>query len=353
MAWNNYKDFKSWYKDHYGIDYVDGADFTKKEGMSDQEYAAGQELFKGYRAASSYDNLISDSKEYYNNQGNSLLQRYSTVGANLEENKRIAQQNASITYDKLRKYLPTELKAQGYGDHAATESSMLQADSNYMNAMGNIAAEHSKVMADVELEKNDTMSELEKYRRDELTKYSDAKDKALTDAADDALTAYNTKVKEIYETNDSNYSDIISPKLEDYKLLGEWEEAKKYLWSNRSKLNQDDFERERKIIQEKLDILSGKEYFEDYKGRLFKLGEPVVGNVEALNDKLEETGITNENLVNGYTVFAGEDWFAYYDGKWYYTQDDEEELPEEAKKAREKAREKAAEKAVQGMQRIS
>ena len=271
MAWNNERNFKSWYEKHYGSAYVDGTEFERTPEMSDSEWAAGQELFRGYNNALNYDKRATSVNDYYNKQGNSLLQRYSSVGANLGENKRIAQQNASITYDKLRKYLPTELKAQGYGDHAATESSMLQADSNYMNAMGNIAAEHAKIMTDVELEKNDTMSQLEKYRRDEITDIDKAKDDALDDAADNALDAYNTSQKSNYDNAmkkinswtgideeelttyiNENYKDVSETQLKELLL-----EAKDKVRDNKKEKQDYDFERAKEHIKE----MTGTNYY--------------------------------------------------------------------------------------------
>ena len=345
MSWKNDRDFLSWYKRNYNKDY-EGEQF-EQGAVSDEEYKAGLQLYKGYLESSDYDRKLASVDDYYRNTANSLLRNYSLTGSALEENKRTAQQNASITYDKLKKYLPAELKSQGYGNHAATESAMLEAENNYMNAMGNIAAEHSKAMSDVELDKNDALAELEKYKRKEITDINDDKDAALRDAADAALDAYDASVEEKNEEDKTGKSialeSTIIPKLAAYQENEEWEKGLEYLQKYQDYFSPAEYEVQKDIFEENAKeqrIILGKDSFTASNGKKMAIvGTPLANindfYVDEMEDELAQKGFENMNdprIPNGtvcgpYPVGRRDDGSIYYEyivfyaGNWYAAQE--------------------------------
>lgn len=106
--------------------------------------------------------------KFYDDQKDMLLSSYAGTQKKLDDEKKNSQQAASITYDKLKKYLPTQIKAQGLGGLGVSESTMLQAQNNYVNQMGNIGSEYSANTAELESKKTSDLSELEYYRADTL-----------------------------------------------------------------------------------------------------------------------------------------------------------------------------------------
>lgn len=162
------EDFLEWYKTHYGKDY-DGSTLNRSDGMQDQDWEIGNALYgtykdrlareeqynndktlleKGYGDAQSVaDKTYNTQKdslvgEYNKNQAE-LLKNYQSSASSLEKSKNQSLQSASITYDKLKKYLPTQIKAQGLGGLGVSESTMLQAHNNYAAQTGNIKNEYN------------------------------------------------------------------------------------------------------------------------------------------------------------------------------------------------------------------
>ena len=178
--------FLEWWKTHYGTDYDGKSGIVKTEGMTDEDVAIGKSLLNSYNeqqlltqqynenvatetdkynsliessdkaydsqlagAQSEYDTsakLLLDNynknsataKDIYDRNTAELLANYGTAQDALDKSKRQSQQNASITLDKLKKYLPSQIKAQGLGGLGVSESSMLQAYNNYNSEMGSI-----------------------------------------------------------------------------------------------------------------------------------------------------------------------------------------------------------------------
>lgn len=154
--------FEEWWKQHYGTDY-DGTstNITKNEKMTDEDVAIGRQLLNNYLNKKKVESDFDTSQ-------NTLLQKYTAAKSNLNENKRLAQQNASITYDKLKKYLPQQLKAQGLAGLGVSESTLLQAYNTYNNTMGNISGQHSKDVSELERAYGEQSSLLESEKNDKL-----------------------------------------------------------------------------------------------------------------------------------------------------------------------------------------
>lgn len=106
--------------------------------------------------------------KYYDEQAERLVSSYAGAQQLLDDEKKRSQQTASITYDKLKKYLPEQLKAQGLGGLGISETAMLQAQNNYANQMADISAEYGANTSSLETEKANALGELENYRTEKI-----------------------------------------------------------------------------------------------------------------------------------------------------------------------------------------
>ena len=154
-----------WWKIHYGTDYDGKSGITKTDTMTDEDFALGQQLYTNYQNANKINGDFQASSDR-------LLENYSSGKEALGANKRQQEQNASIAYDKLMKYLPTQIKAQGLGGLGVSESSMLQAGNTYANQMGEIGANYANNMTELEKNYATNMAELESQKND-LLYYAD------------------------------------------------------------------------------------------------------------------------------------------------------------------------------------
>ena len=154
-------DLNEWWKVHYGTDYDGKSGVYKTDSMTDEDYAIGQQLYTNYQNANKIQGDFQTSSDR-------LLENYSSGKATLEANKRQQEQNASIAYDKLMKYLPTQIKAQGLGGLGVSESTMLQAGNTYSNRMAEIGANYSNNMTDLEKNYSNELSDLEQKKNDAI-----------------------------------------------------------------------------------------------------------------------------------------------------------------------------------------
>lgn len=173
---------------------------------------------------SMYDQNIKRLEEMYNSELEKLERGYGTAKDSLDVSKKNSQQTASITLDKLKKYLPTQIKAQGLGGLGVSESSMLQAYNNYNNTMGEIEGSYNTNKASLDASFNDSKSSLDTARNtgnsDAYMEYS--KNKANLDSQ------YNSTLSELeraYQDNKANLGisageqsqSIFDKYLADYK----------------------------------------------------------------------------------------------------------------------------------------
>lgn len=180
-------DFLEWYKANYGTDYDPSQGFLRGQGMSDVDWAIGSNLYNSYLTGQNLENSYNSSKsevennyaaqsealkniyeqsvsrldELYQAEIEKLQQNYGMSVESLDTSKRNSQQAASITLDKLKKYLPTQIKAQGLGGLGVSESSMLQAYNNYNNTMGEIEGDYNANRASLDASYNDSKSSLD------------------------------------------------------------------------------------------------------------------------------------------------------------------------------------------------
>lgn len=188
-------DFLKWYKGNYGTDYDKNTGLVRKEGMSDGDWDVGTILhnyyIKNQQNEADRQEKIESINRRYDGMVDTAKAGYQSARQALGENKATAQQNASITYDKLKKYLPMKQQAQGLGG-LGTESSGLQAYNTYMTQMGGIASDYQENMRAIDTEETSSLGELERYRTDSLDEADTLYDnlsRANADSADDEARA--------------------------------------------------------------------------------------------------------------------------------------------------------------------
>lgn len=184
-------DFLEWYKANYGTDYDPSQGFSRGQGMSDVDWAIGNSLYGTYLTGQTLD-------KYYNLGKEQVEQNYGQSIESLDTSRRNSQQAASITLDKLKKYLPAQIKAQGLGGLGVSESSMLQAYTDYNNRMGDIESDYNATKSTLEANRNATLADLESNY---LRETGDLQTGALKDTLDifnQYLTDYKEEQRELY-----------------------------------------------------------------------------------------------------------------------------------------------------------
>lgn len=207
-SYNGTNDFLEMFKENYGYDY-DGSPLTRREGMSDSVWNVLKNLYGYYQQGLNDESQKAADEEnrnsYYDSQLESLLEQYRASQESLDKSKSQAQQAASITLDKLKKYLPAQVKAQGLGGLGVSETSQLQAYNNYANTMGNIESDYQANKTSLDTNKTSATNELEQYRQNALQSIADKYNEA---AASRKELAGSTS-KNIFEgTQADNYETL-------------------------------------------------------------------------------------------------------------------------------------------------
>lgn len=224
-------DFLEWYKANYGQDYDPSTILSRRNGMSDVDWDIGNSLYDTYRK---------DQQR--------RIDYESRVSA-LDKSKMQSQQNASITLDKLKKYIPTQIKAQGLGGLGVSESSLLNAYNNYSSDMGAIENDYQDRKSSLE----------EAYAQDNLQSWQTSKD-SVSGIFDGYKSAFENNQKQAYqdayntvsqstETNESailKYIEQFRNRLSDSDFLTLTQQAKQVAQANKQAY---DKEQESKIKQ--------------------------------------------------------------------------------------------------------
>lgn len=308
-------DFLEWYKANYGTDYDPSYGFARKNGMSDVDWDIGNSLYDSYRIGeqrkSEYDSSVSGVKGYYDTQmGIAKTNRdYSTDEATkraesslsqyeqyynlskdaLDKSRRQSQQNASITLDKLKKYLPTQIKAQGLGGLGVSESTMLQAYNDYASDMGTIESEYQKNKTDLETNYQDNRRSAESERDSAISAANNTYDTSMATlgeskarALSDLERAYSSDNLSAWQTAKDSVSSIFD------KYKEKFEDGLKQAYQNES-LNLET------MYQSMLSTNDGKISQEDYN--------TLAAYVEKVGNELgEDYRKLLESTLNGYAL---------------------------------------------------
>lgn len=211
-------DFLEWYKANYGQDYDPSTILSRRNEMSDVDWDIGNSLYDTYRK---------DQQR--------RIDYESRVSA-LDKSKMQSQQNASITLDKLKKYIPTQIKAQGLGGLGVSESSLLNAYNNYSSDMGAIENDYQDRKSSLE----------EAYAQDNLQSWQTSKD-SVSGIFDGYKSAFENNQKQAYqdayntvsqstETNESailKYIEQFRNRLSDSDFLTLTQQAKQVAQANK------------------------------------------------------------------------------------------------------------------------
>lgn len=201
-------DFLKWYRDSYGADYQGGG--LTQGALSDGDFDVGQTLYK-----------------YYLQDQTAAEQRNAAL-RDMAAERSAAEQSASITYDKLQKYLPQQLRAQGLGNLGVSDSAMLEAGNQYLATMAGLAGDFGKRELTLEEAYGQSQRERELAKAGEVKGILDAyKIKEETEkktAQDNAFTNLETIISGGYYNHPSElrvYLDENKGELSDtqYKLL--------------------------------------------------------------------------------------------------------------------------------------
>lgn len=243
-------DFLEWYKANYGADYDPSQGFSRGQGMSDVDWAIGSSLYNSYLTGQNLENSYNSSKgevesnyaaqsealkkiyeqsvsrldELYQAEIEKLQQNYGMSVESLDTSKRNSQQAASITLDKLKKYLPTQIKAQGLGGLGVSESSMLQAHNNYNNTMGEIEGDYNANRASLDASYNDSKSSLDTTHSSGITdasleyqKNQSSLDTNKNSALSELERAYLGKKTDLGVAAEEQVQSIFDKYLADYR----------------------------------------------------------------------------------------------------------------------------------------
>lgn len=196
-------DFLEWYRANYGQEYDPSTILSRKSGMSDVDWDIGNSLYDTYRKdqqrKSDYESRVSA----------------------LDKSKMQSQQNASITLDKLKKYLPTQIKAQGLGGLGVSESSLLNAYNSYSSDIGAIENDYQDRKSSLE----------EAYAQDNLQSWQTSKD-SVSGIFDGYKTQFENNQKQAYQDAYNTVSQ--SSEKDESAIL-------KYIEQFRNRLSDSDF----------------------------------------------------------------------------------------------------------------
>lgn len=354
-SYNGTNSFLEWYKENYGVDYDPSVGFSRREGMNDGVWNVGTNLYNYYLQGLDDERKKAEDEanrnKYYDEQLETLLGEYSASREALDKSKRQSQQNASITLDKLKKYLPTQIKSQGLGGLGVSESTMLQAYNNYNNDMGAIESDYQANKTSLDTGETAAKNTLENYRQDALKaiadKYNAAADARQAEAGQTSngiFSAYETQVREqmrqafedAYSTisnNTSTSADEIMNYVQqfkgkisdsDYQTLTQY--ANTVAQNNLEAKQKADRENAYLVAQATVEELMGEGSFDEARKYLDSnkdiLGESVHNSyITSFEAKIKnsETAKQEEQAEKDKRIISGQEAFEYNGGHYQIT----------------------------------
>lgn len=331
-TYNNERDFETWYKNNFGTEFS-GDSFKRPEGMSDAVWSSVSPLLSNYVSSQSERQRIEDTKADYAKQREDILSRYSTAEDRLADEKRIAQQNASIAHDKLMKYLPLQLRAQGIATSGVSQTAYVDALNKYSNTMADISSGHSKGIADLEAEKSDKLSELDRYERTEIAPIEQSLTEAENTAFNTALEKYSNAEEE--RRNRANDISIIVDEIKHSKgeeRLTKSGDALLLLAQSKPDMDEAEYEEHRKEIISSIGIVRNQigsvvNKIDGSTSSLIEIGDTKIaitpskkaGFDDRENEILDELamGKIGTKAHEGATVQIGGQYYVKKSGEWY------------------------------------
>lgn len=155
-------------------------------------------------------------------------QSYRAQQEQLNTAKRNAQQNASVSYELLKKYLPIQNQMNGLSGLGVSESAAIDASNRYVSQLGQIEQQHAANSAEL----------LENYRTEQAAAQNEAYDEAYARIANgtyhtfDELDRYVKSVED--KVSPEQYAQLTSLQsflendLDEQARVAKYEEQKKY-----------------------------------------------------------------------------------------------------------------------------
>ena len=106
-------------------------------------------------------NKTTDLDKYYEDEKRRIEENYTSGVSSLDKNKQASSEMAAVTRERLMKYLPQQLKAQGIHTQGVSEDAIIKALNNYQNTMAGISQNYDSSRAALDKDKNDSLSKLE------------------------------------------------------------------------------------------------------------------------------------------------------------------------------------------------
>ena len=230
-------DFLQWYKKNFGTDYdtTSNNGWSRPEGMTDIDYEIGTKLYKSYLS----NKLLEDN---YGSHKDELQGQYNDSLAALDTNKNTAMQQADVLHQRVEKYLPTQLKAQGLGGLGIGQQMQLDAYNDYVSNIGKINSEYNANRTDLDSSHNSALAELE---RGYLT--SKAENNLAAGIAMDYIGEGMWGDVETLE----NYINTFEGRVNDWQ----WESLQRYVEDMKSSDDVQDLEEEKEEQEEEEEAL--------------------------------------------------------------------------------------------------
>lgn len=354
-SYNGTNSFLEWYKENYGTDFDSSVGFTRREGMNDGVWNVGKNLYDYYLQGLDDEQNRANEEEnrnkYYDEQLESMLGEYASSRDALDKSKRQQQQNASITLDKLKKYLPTQIKSQGLGGLGVSESTMLQAYNNYNNDMGAIESDYQANKTSLDVGENNAKNTLENYRQDALQKIAekygaaaDARQAEAGTTSKNIFSAYEAQVKEqmrqafedAYATISNStstsadeimkYVESLRGKIDNEQLTTLQTQAQQIAANNLKAKEDADRENAYMVAQATIEELIGEGSFDEARKYLDSnrsiLGDSVYNSyITSLETKIKnkETADKEEQEAKDKRITSGQEVFEYNGGHYQIT----------------------------------
>ena len=166
-----------------------------------------------------------DWEKYYADEKARLGESYASDVAALDKSKQASSEMAAVTRERLMKYLPSQLKAQGIHTQGISEDASIKAFNNYQNAMAGIAQNYDANRKALSESYNSKISSLDKEKQERkdtedtahLNKYLEvmagAKDGTLTvDDINSIASVYGKftedEIASLISASENNYEEI-------------------------------------------------------------------------------------------------------------------------------------------------
>ncbi len=101
-----------------------------------------------------YQNRRQAVEDIYERDKGLLLENYKTGVSSLDKNKTAAEEMAAVTRERMLKYLPQQMRAQGINTQGVSEDALIKAHNNYQNTMADITANYDTQKSTLESEKS-------------------------------------------------------------------------------------------------------------------------------------------------------------------------------------------------------